>query len=262
LVDAVDGMKKSYRKRAQNYKRNYFNFKELESKYNEEPIYFKIPFFVKPIKVIDLAKTPSISIDTKNKFKRRVYDILRSSFCESDIKDFISNSFQFGLNNKNVYFLDIEINTNSKLNFMALMYKVWYEYEVSYISEVKKYKIYYLESLTEISNLIKSKKRFKTIISEESFILPRIKKLEEEKNKEEKESSILTKNRESLYPSLKKINELKKTFEIPIVTKKDFAKVIYNSFPHIREDYFKKVSKNKAYTLDEYIKYLSTKIRN
>jgi len=249
IINAIDQMKASYKRRAQSYKKNYGNFKKLESEYIEELIDFKLPVYFKPIGVEQIEKTPLISFPTWKTLKNDIVNILKDSFNESDINDFIYNSFQFKKRKTPVYFLYINIGIKNKGTFLDLMSKVWENYN-QYNYKLKEYKDYYIKELSSWEKQIESEKIERKVRDVNGFVLPKTIKIK-----------YTDTNRLKFYPSVDKIKDLKKSFEIPMVQKKDFVKILYNAFPHIREEYFKKRSKNSDYTINQFFIDFSRKIR-
>lgn len=257
FIKGVEGMRESLKKLAKNHKRKYGDFTtfKLSDGFIEEPVDFRLPLYFAVEDVRDFEKRLGNKLKTKSDFKQEVYTILGDILQEEDIQLFFNNSFAYSTNPYPIMLLYLTIN--KKTEFKKKMLQLYTSYSNYYLRGKSQYENYYIEYHSDLAEQIKNKKIKKTVLNSEGLLFDTGEFIE------------LTELRSHFYPKIKNkedkqrfIKELK-LFRLPEITKEDFAKILYNSFVHIREGYVEDTIENPELSLEQYLKKVSTEsIRN
>lgn len=235
----IEGKIKSLRRILADSKRKGKVYEKINVSFREKPLEFRFPLYFPPLLGDKSFSNKNYTDDVKH-FKQYLRDLFQNMFSDEDVEHFIINSFKFKNNLYPIQLLYIEVDNIT--DFKNRMIELYNFYKDFYDAKRKRYRDYYDQS---IENILNGKQRKKiidvngTVIETEDFVL-------------DKDSS---ESRRKYY------NGLKKKLELPEITKYDFTKILYNSFPHIREDYIKKMIDNPDYKLEDYIIKTARSIR-
>ncbi len=247
FLSSVEGMKNSLERITKNHKRKYKNFKDLQFPYEEEIIDYRIPLYFVPQTIEDFESRHKTFSQNKNRFKEEVFKIFRDIFSDHDIERFFNNSFDFQFNPYLVSLLYIEVHNVG--DFKSKAYTLYDSYNKFYKSEKARYEKYFANYCEDLAKGLKNGVIKEKRTDSKGLLIETGRTIE------------VNENRKKFYPTPEKLEELKKSFTLNEVGKIDFTKVLYNSFPFIREDYIEKKIKNIDYTLDQFIDTFSTSIR-
>lgn len=257
FIKGIEGMRESLKKLAKNHKRKYGDFStfKLPDGFIEKPIDFRLPLYFTVETALDFEKRLGNRLKTKSDFKQEIYTILREILQDEDIELFFNNTFAYSTNPYPIILLYLTIN--KKTEFKKKMLQLYTSYSNYYLRGKSQYENYYIEYHSDLAEQIKNKKIKKIVLNSEGLLVDTGEFIE------------LTEQRSRFYPKIKNkedkqkfIKELK-LFRLPEITKEDFAKILFNSFVHIREEYIEKIIENPEFSIEQYLKKVSTEsIRN
>lgn len=259
FIKGIEGMQKSLLKLAKNHKRKYGDFEKFNLKegFIEERINFRLPLFFAPESAEEFEKkfVPTLAdkSTSKSEFKKEVYKILKDILQPEDIELFYHNAFGYSTNPYPIMLLYIEIK--NKGIFKGRMLELWTSYSDYYKYQKSKFEEHYKKYYSELGKQILNK-GIKRIVTDSRGLLVNT-----------GEIINLSEHRGKFYPKITYEEELKKfiaekrLFNLPEITKEDLAKTLFNSFAHIREDYFEKLIENPKFSLEEHIKMVSTSLK-
>ncbi|WP_288443697.1 hypothetical protein [uncultured Chryseobacterium sp.] len=248
FLSSVEGMKNSLERIAKNHKRKYKNFKDLQFPYEEEIIDYRIPLYFVPQTIEDFESRHKTFSQNKKRFKAEVFEIFRDIFSDHDLEWFFNNSFDFQFNPYPISLLYIEVQDVG--DFKSRVYTLYQSYIEFYKSEKVKYEKYFANYCEDLAKGIKNSEIKEKRADSRGLLIETGRTVE------------MSEERKKFYPKPEKLKELKKSFVLSEVGKIDFIKVLYNSFPFIREEYVEKKIKNDDYTLDKFLSTFSTSIRS
>ena len=244
---SVEGMKNSLERIAKNHKRKYKNFKNLQFPYEEEIINYRIPLYFVPQTIEDFESRYKIFSKNKTRFKAEVFEIFGDIFSDHDLEWFFNNSFDFQFNPYPISLLYIEVQDVG--DFKNRVYTLYQRYIEFYKSEKVKSEKYFANYCEDLAKGINNGEIKEKRIDSKGLLIETGKTIE------------VNENRKKFYPTPEKLEELKNSFTLTEVGKIDFTKVLYNSFPFVREEYIEKKVKKLDYTLDQFINTFSASIR-
>ncbi|WMC06321.1 hypothetical protein [Elizabethkingia anophelis] len=247
FLSSVEGMKNSLERLAKNHKRKYKTFKDLQFPYEEDIIDYRLPLYFVPQTVEDFESRKTLS-KNKTRFKAEVFKIFREIFSDYDLERFFNNSFDFRSNPYITSLLYIEVKDVG--DFKSRAYTLYQNYIKIYESEKVKYEKYFANYCEDLAKGLKDGEIKEKWTTKRGLIIETGRMIE------------VNKDRIKFYPKSEKIEEQKQSFMLSEVTKIDFTKVLYNSFPFIREEYIEKKIKNVDFTLDQFLTKFSTSIRS
>jgi hypothetical protein len=237
FILGIKGMKNSLRRLVADYKRKNIIFKDLAETFEEEINNYRLPLYFVPQTQENYEKRGKILAINKITFKKEVHAIFSDVFTEQEIKWFFINSFDFNTNPYPVNLLYMEVQENLD-DFYNRIHQLYTSYLRFYEAEKKRYQDYYTDYTKQLE-----KGEIKKIAVNDKGLL------------------IDTGETTKITDPHKNYNKPKKPFELPDFTKTDIAKILFNNFSHIREDYYQKKLKNSDYQLDTFLKSIENKIR-
>lgn len=237
FILSIEGMKSSLWRILAQQKRTLQSLKKLHIPFEEGVIEFRLPLYFPPLLTNDSKihnKSYTVDIDS---FGEYFQNLFKDIFSDEDIHYLLYNSFIFQNNLYPVRLLYIEVEKIT--TFKDKMHQLYTAYSKLYETNKKRYENYYTQYLKDLLN----GKITKKVTDTHGIII------------DTKELIVLSDAQKGYY------SKLKKSIKLPEVNKYDFAKVLYNSFPHIREDYIKKLIKNPSYQLDTFFELTGKSIR-
>ncbi|MDE5430707.1 hypothetical protein [Elizabethkingia meningoseptica] len=252
FIKGVEGMRESLKKLAKNHKRKYGDFTtfKLPDGFIERQINFRLPLYFVPQTVEDFEGRYKNRSKTKSDFKQKVYSILGDILQKEDIELFFNNSFAYSTNPYSIELLYLTIN--NKTGFKKKMHQLYKHYSDYYTHGKSQYENYYKEYYLNLAGQIENKSVERRVWDSRGLLIHTNEFIE------------LTEAQSRFYPKIKnkkdkeKFNKAIESFRLREVTKEDFAKILYNSFVHIREGYVENSIQNPKLSLEQYLKQVST----
>lgn len=238
FILGIEGMRKSLRRLVANYKLENKTFKDLPTAFEEEIKDYRLPLYFVPQTLENHKQRGGVLAINKTVFRKEVNDIFIEIFTEEEIEWLFINSFDFKYNPYPVCLLYLEIQENLA-KFNDRIYQLYLSYIRFYEAEKKKYETHHADHVKQIKKRVLKK----SILNDKGLLVDTNQVIE------------ITDIRKKFHP----IPE--EDFKLPDFTKNDFTKVLFNNFPHIREEYYKRRLKNSDYPLDTFLKSIENKIR-